>query len=262
MVITIIGILVGLLLPAVQSAREMARRAQCGNNLKQIGLGFLSHVATTGAFPNGGARYDWSSWGIGRACGHAAHTIPAQFDQQDWSWGYQILPYVDQLALWKNPNDVAVRGTPTSIYFCPTRRKPVRRLIHSDWDAFSNDPTYRRAMIDYAGNSGTTNSGGDGGGCYGDGTVDGIVVMQDRHRIVTPADVKDGAANTIMVGEKRMNFPITSLSASIAARTTTTPVMSVVSRTTSSALAPWAARPPMSRPSRVTGSCRRNSILR
>ncbi len=210
-VITIIGILVGLLLPAVQSARETARLAQCGNNLKQIGVGFLGHVTATGAFPNGGARYDWSAWGDGRAWANctpsspnSAHITPAQFDKQDWSWGYQILPYIEEKPLWLTQDDPTVRATPTAIYFCPTRRQPVvRSETTSNWGPW-------RAMIDYAGNAGTTCSGGDGGGCYGDGTVDGIVVMQGTLNggssyIVTPASVTDGTSNTLMVGEKRMN---------------------------------------------------------
>jgi prepilin-type N-terminal cleavage/methylation domain-containing protein len=208
-VITIIGILVAMMLPAVQSSREVARRLQCGNNLKQIGLAFISHLTATGAFPNGGAHYDWSQWGDGRAWANctpsspnSAHLTPAQYDQQDWSWGYQILPYIDQVALWKNPDDALVRATPTTIYFCPSRRKPVVHDTPGNWGL--------RAMIDYAGNAGTTSAGGDGGGCWGDGTVDGIVVMQGtlsggRSRSITAADVPDGAANTIMVGEKRMN---------------------------------------------------------
>ena len=258
-VITIIGILVGLLLPAVQSAREMARRAECGNNLKQIGLGFLSHVATTGAFPNGGDTLRLVIMGhragMGRCRPHDPGTVrPARLvlglpdSALRRSGGTVEEPgrrgregHADTHLLLPNPAEA--RETPD-----PLR---LGRVLER--------PDVRRAMIDYAGNSGTTNSGGDGGGCYGDGTVDGIVVMQDRHRIITPADVKDGAANTIMVGEKRMNLRYYVVIGEYSGENDDDAGYVGGFQDDVVRFRAWAARPTMSRPSPITGSCRRNS---
>jgi len=91
-VIAIIGVLVALLLPAVQSAREAARRTQCANNLKQIGLGMINYHDTLKWFPQGAV---WSNTG-------AAIPSPGNFANNRGSFFIRILPYVEQQALYNN----------------------------------------------------------------------------------------------------------------------------------------------------------------
>src|SRR4026209_106951 len=85
-VIAIIGILVALLLPAVQAAREAARRMQCGNNLKQIGQGLHNYHDTFKTFPDGWLYIN----------NPPLTNIPAQPNTETWAWSALILPYVEQ----------------------------------------------------------------------------------------------------------------------------------------------------------------------
>ena len=125
-VISIIGILVALLMPAVNSAREAGRRAQCLNNCKQMALGCLGHEAKYGFFPTGG----WGSmW--------AGDPDRGYNKRQPGGWHYNILPFIDQTDL----HDLGTGGhrghafvvgddagshsaqTPVSLFICPTRHK-------------------------------------------------------------------------------------------------------------------------------------------
>jgi prepilin-type N-terminal cleavage/methylation domain-containing protein len=192
-VIAIIAILIGLLLPAVQKVREAADRTACANNLKQIGLAFLHHAQTFRYFPTGGQGYRVDrTW---------AGANPAGYRTQHWAWGYQLLPFVEQANLYADPSDETVASTPVPIYFCPTRRPPVALTGGGTWQTHP----YPRAMGDYAGNAGTTNEGGDGGGVYGNGK-DGLVIeLLSNPQFVGPDRIPDGASNTLLVGERRMN---------------------------------------------------------
>jgi prepilin-type N-terminal cleavage/methylation domain-containing protein len=123
-VIAIIGILVALLLPAIQSAREAARRSQCLNHLKQVGLGWLNHESTHKIFPSSG----WSPWVVG-------DSDIGEGSMQPGGWMFQILPFVEEQTLRDLVSDgqkyiitaqqkraaLVLQTTPVAVYHCPTR---------------------------------------------------------------------------------------------------------------------------------------------
>ena len=121
-VIAIIGILVALLLPAVQNARESARRTQCKNNFKQIGLAVANHHDVFGAFPSNGL--DW---------GQPIRVMDGggSFQLSDQSWGafFQILPFIELQDLWANPNDDVIIATAPVVYRCPSIPTNPRKFV-------------------------------------------------------------------------------------------------------------------------------------
>ncbi len=176
-VIAIIAILIALLVPAVQKVRESAARTQCQNNLKQISLACHNHLDVRKIFPDGGREW-WSTRTMNGS-------LPAAAPNQDWAWSYQILPYLEQEALWRQVNNQAVYSSPVPLYFCPTRRAPM--VIGG------------RAMLDYGGNAGTYTSTGY---AWGNG-VNGVIVRRGYAGPIKTSHIIDGTSNTILVGESR-----------------------------------------------------------
>ncbi|BBO36019.1 DUF1559 domain-containing protein [Lacipirellula parvula] len=119
-VIAIIGVLVALLLPAVQAAREAARRSQCQNNLKQVGLALSNHESAMKIFPTGGTHVgpDIASFSTnGKVNGP---------DKQGLGWAFQILPYMEQGAVRNLTTTAQIASVYISMYNCPSRRGPTR----------------------------------------------------------------------------------------------------------------------------------------
>ena len=123
-VIAIIAMLVSLLLPAVQAAREAARRTQCINGLKQMGLAILNYESAKAEFPTGGSE-PWHNEG-------GADSIHSK----GYGWMVQILPFIEDGALQAvsagygegdKHRDLQVRKTPVPMYFCPSRPVATRR---------------------------------------------------------------------------------------------------------------------------------------
>jgi prepilin-type N-terminal cleavage/methylation domain-containing protein len=126
-VIAIIGVLVALLLPAVQAAREAARRTTCLNQMRQMMLAMHNHESSRGIFPTGGIDpwpriEDYSSGGR-----------PFAAPKQGLSWAFQILPYLEQNALHNIATQQQLAESPVEMYFCPSRRPPTQNPNNNRW---------------------------------------------------------------------------------------------------------------------------------
>jgi prepilin-type N-terminal cleavage/methylation domain-containing protein len=183
-VIAIIGILIALLLPAVQAAREAARRSECSNHLKQMGLAFHNYHDVHRAFPDGGKSGCDNPVTPGSDCGSDVYRN-GPYNRSDWSWPYQVLPFIEQKTVYDNTNNTVVYQTPISTYYCPSRR--------------SAQVYNGTAKIDYAGCAGTT-MGNTGNTTPSDGAV-----VRRGTGPMRFATIEDGTSNTMLVGEKQLN---------------------------------------------------------
>ncbi|MDZ7616766.1 MAG: DUF1559 domain-containing protein [Patescibacteria group bacterium] len=179
-VIAIIGILIALLLPAVQAAREAARRMQCSNNLRQIALALHNYHDAMKCFPSVGTTF----WDTGT---------------MELSWLYPILPYMEQTSVYeemkKAPN--AYHGTLSKqvapAFVCPSDGR-------NEFDYISLSAEQRTANYNAVmgpGRDGKTL--GSGSLPVGYAATDGIIYMYSKTRI---GHIKDGTSNTLLTGER------------------------------------------------------------
>ncbi|MDO4550273.1 MAG: DUF1559 domain-containing protein [Planctomycetia bacterium] len=205
-VITIMATIMAVLLPAVNSVREIARLTQCKNNLKQISQAAQNHVATNDErFPCGG----YSHFYIGdRKRGNNVKENDFAENSavnQRGGWIYNILPYLDQENL-RNADLKTRSETPLSMFYCPTRRRPLvydgyNREVRGD----SEKITLRFASkSDYAANSGpyTLVEITDR---KSDKNRNGVIFRYSNIRL---KEISDGTSYTCLMGEKYLDADV------------------------------------------------------
>ena len=178
-VITIIGILIALLLPAVQAAREAARRASCCNNLRQIGIALQNYHAAIASFPPGGIEH--------RSMINPKTGKPYGVRGRQGAWSAFLLPYIEQDALYHQletgkafdaPENATAAATVLSVYVCPS--VPQGNYLKQG-----------RGPCQY-------------GGIYGERITSPNnppkgAMLYDRS--ISIADIRDGTSNTLIVAE-------------------------------------------------------------
>jgi len=207
-VITIIGILIALLLPAVQAAREAARRMHCSNNLKQIGLGILLYESTHGVFPPGEIHGGpWNGSVYQSENGGRPH---CDWDGQIGCWMNLIFPFIEEqpdydkldFEIWPQyvlQENREVMQTPFDTFMCPS--DPYRGLT-TNWGPGGAEN--RARIIHYYGVAGPTENSqlqypGQSGSTYGHCNYHLGMFFNDSQTKI--AGIRDGTSNTAMLCE-------------------------------------------------------------
>ncbi|MBS0266731.1 MAG: DUF1559 domain-containing protein [Planctomycetes bacterium] len=205
-VITIIAVLVSLLLPAVQQAREAARRTQCRNNLKQLGLALHNYHTAQQVFPPGYVDRNGDP-----------NRTPDQDQGSGWAWTSFLLPHLDQGNVYNQINfnvtigvgansQIAQQSLPMCL--CPS---DIDQQPFAVYDSTFSNPVTTLAYSNYVACSGWVECfAGAGGNPQPDGDADGPtgvygpagVGMFYRNSKTSAARVRDGLSNTIAVGER------------------------------------------------------------
>ena len=217
-VITIIGMLVGMLLPAVQAMRESGRRTQCKNNLHQLGMAAISHNALYGYYPSSGWGANWSADSYMGTVNPAPFPATGLGANQPGGWLYNILPQLDMGTIHNLSGGTLatrviilgkIRGAYQTIFICPSRRRPntdYPGTVPTTTNATAAVTSY--AKTDYAACSGsiippslvppnTTSSIADSGTAF-----NGVSFYRSHIRV---QDITDGLSQTLFAAEKYMN---------------------------------------------------------
>jgi prepilin-type N-terminal cleavage/methylation domain-containing protein len=209
-VIAIIGILIALLLPAIQAAREAARRTECTNHLKQLGVAVQNYHDTLGHLPS-----------AGKGVGYAPHPDRGMGPNQTGGPFYVLLPFLGQNQLFDLGKGVGAQNTtspklldsnkrrletPVSLFYCPSRRACKNYPIDDNHDFVRTPYLCSRLSVgcrtDYVFNAGESFNvpfGETGKDIYDLTKCNGIVWTGSKFKW---KDVKDGLANTYLIGEK------------------------------------------------------------
>jgi len=193
-VIAIIGVLVALLLPAVQTAREAARRTQCGNNLKQIGLALNNYQSMQGVFPTGCIE---------------CKIVPGATDRKFIAWNVAALPHIEQGNVYaefdydfpaKSAENKEAVATVIDTFLCPSTSR--NRLTTGDVNGNGTwDPGDDMAFTDYGGMFGVEGAGRNapfGSQHYLEPKSLGVMLYEVP---TSPAEIRDGLSNTVIVAE-------------------------------------------------------------